>query len=48
MHLLIVFLLGMVVLGLVTDRFDGRTWLLLIGGAVLTTTLYLSLAGSMS
>ena len=48
MHLLILFLLGMVVVGVVTDRLDVRTWLLVAGGAVLTTMLYLSVARLMT
>ena len=40
MHLLLVFLFGMVALGLITDRFDGRTWALVLGAAVMTSGLY--------
>ena len=40
MKLLLVFLLGMVVLGLVTDRLDRRTYTLVAGCAVATTGLF--------
>ena len=40
MHLLLVFLFGMVALGLLTERLDARTWALVLGAAVATTGLY--------
>jgi MFS family permease len=40
MKLLLVFLLGMVVLGLVSDRFDRRTYALVAGCATFTTALF--------
>jgi|GEM_PF-2113915 len=40
MKLLIPFLLGAVVLGLVTDRLDGRVWSAIIGTAIAVTALY--------
>ncbi len=43
MHLLLVFLFGMVALGLITERLDGRTWAFIVGAAVTTTGLYFGL-----
>lgn len=40
MTLLLPFLLGMVGLGLVTDKLDRRTYLLILGSAVLATILF--------
>jgi hypothetical protein len=40
MKLMLVFLLGMVILGLATDRLDRRTYSLIIGAAVMTTGTY--------
>lgn len=40
MKLLLVFLLGAVVLGLVSDRFDRWTYAMVVAGSVLTTALF--------
>lgn len=40
MKLLLAFLLGTVVLGLVTDRLDGRTYGLMLAGSLFTTALF--------
>jgi hypothetical protein len=40
MKLLLAFLLAMVILGLVADRFDRRTYALVAGCATFTTGLY--------
>lgn len=40
MRLLLVFLLAMVVLGLVTDRLDWRTYTLVLGISTMTTAVY--------
>ncbi len=40
MKLLLAFLLATVVIGLVTDRLDGRTYALVIAGSLFTTALF--------
>lgn len=40
MNLLLAFLLGVIIVGLTTDRLDARTYALLIVGAVGTAVLY--------
>ena len=48
MKLLLVFLLGMVVLGLTTDRLDRRTWVLVFGASLMTTVTYFGVQRFMS
>lgn len=43
MKLLLAFLLSMVVIGLVTDRLDGRAYALVTGAAVLVTAMYFTM-----
>ncbi len=40
MKLVLVFLLSMVVLGLMTERFDARTYLVVAGASTVTTALF--------
>jgi hypothetical protein len=40
MKLLIVFLLSLVVVGLITDELDRRTYAMIFGGSVLTMMLF--------
>lgn len=40
MKLVLAFLLGMVILGLVSDRMDRRVYALILGGSVVTAGLF--------